>query len=127
MTQDPLNQETADATLGDVDLLAVAVRRTAGPTGVAAAVRSFPRSGIARRRVLDHIHRCGEHGAIDEEIQVALRMGHNTQTPRRRELVLGGWIVDSGRTRLTDSTGSPSIVWVLTPSATRRLRDEVAA
>ena len=43
-------------------------------------------SAMLRRRVLHHIIECGNRGATDEEIQIALDMAPNTQRPRRVEL-----------------------------------------
>lgn len=76
-----------------------------------AAVAAYPNTGTARRRVLDFIAHSA--GATDEQIQEGLRMNPSTQRPRRVELVEGGWIEDSGRTRRTRS-GTAAAVWVLT-------------
>lgn len=90
------------------------LRREPHDTEVAAARFVLPRSGTQRRLVYDHIVQAGEHGATDEEIQQALGLHHNSQTPRRLELVQAGLIEDSGRRRTGHST-VPSIVWVATP------------
>lgn len=76
-----------------------------------AAVAAYPNTGTARRRVLDFIALHG--GATDEEMQDGLNMNPSTQRPRRVELVEGGWVEDSGRTRKTGS-GSAACVWALT-------------
>ncbi len=119
-----LNPETPndDPTLFDPGLVPanrcyVQVSRYAPGTSRDAAITAFPRSGTQRMKVLDLVGLRADYGATDEELQVDLGMGHNSQTPRRRELVLGGWIEDSGRTRATASTGAQATVWVLSEQA----------
>lgn len=68
-------------------------------TSRAAARGITPRTGTQRRRVLDHIARCGTEGATDAELQEALGLNGNSERPRRIELVEAGLIVDSGRRR----------------------------
>jgi hypothetical protein len=80
-----------------------------------AAIRVYPNSGTARRRVLDHIAAAGDAGATDEEISLALSMRLYTAAPRRNELLNDGWIRDSGRTRQT-TTGTRAVVWIMTAS-----------
>jgi hypothetical protein len=76
-------------------------------TSAAAAISVMPRTGTQRRKVLDHIGRCGYDGATDAELQAALDLSGNSQRPRRVELVEAGLIIDSGRRR------AGHIVWVL--------------
>lgn len=78
-----------------------------------AAISVYPRTGTARRRVLDHIARSGPHGATDEEVSLTLGMRLYTAAPRRNELLRYGWVEDSGRQRKT-TTGTRATVWVLT-------------
>jgi hypothetical protein len=78
-----------------------------------AAIEVYPRSGTARRRVLDYIAASGDRGATDEEISLALRMRLYTAAPRRNELLRDGWVEDSDRRRRT-TTGARAAVWVLT-------------
>ena len=52
-----------------------------------------------------------DEGATDDELERLLRMRHQTASARRRELVLLGKVVDSGRTRKTRS-GCKATVWV---------------
>lgn len=85
-------------------------RADAPDTSIIAAADVLPRTGTQRRRVYDFIRRQAEHGATDEEIQEALRMGGNTERPRRVELVRDGLVVDSERRRTHG--GRPAIVWV---------------
>lgn len=80
------------------------------------ALIAYPRTGTARRGVLEYLVSRGEFGATDEEIQDALAMNPSTERPRRVELVEGGWVHDGGARRLT-SSGSPAVVWELTRKA----------
>jgi hypothetical protein len=45
----------------------------------------------------------GHHGATCDEIEVALKLRHQTASARLRELVLGGHIYDIGKRRPTRS------------------------
>ncbi len=69
-----------------------------------------------RERVLRYIdfytHGSGSIGATDDELEVALTLRHQTASARRRELVLLGKVVDSGRRRKTRS-GCLATVWVV--------------
>jgi hypothetical protein len=70
-----------------------------------------PRAVKLREQVRCFLLSCGPAGATDEEMQICLEMNPNTQRPRRRELVLGGAVIDSGKTRNTKS-GRKAVVWV---------------
>ena len=75
-----------------------------------AAAREIKRAiGSLHKRILDHLK---EHPSTDEEMQSALDIGANTQRPRRRELQLMGYILDSGEVRPT-SAGRSAVVWKL--------------
>jgi len=76
-----------------------------------AAERIKPSVHSLRAQVLIYLERRGPDGATDIEMQQALAMDGNTQRPRRIELVADGSVVDSGRTRRTDS-GRQATVWV---------------
>lgn len=64
-----------------------------------------------RQRVYDAIAAAGHYGRTDEELQTALSLDGNTQRPRRRELVLAGVVVNSGKGR-TSAKGQRCAVWV---------------
>lgn len=81
------------------------------PTSNEAAERIEPSAGTLRAQVLDYVRRCKHHGAIDEEIQLALEMNPSTQRPRRQELEKMGLIVRTTRTRMTKS-GRSAVVFV---------------
>lgn len=80
-------------------------------TSKTAADRAAPTAGTIRAQVYDYIRTCGSGGRTDNEIELGLKMLRQTVCARRRELVLSGHIVDSGRRRKTQ-TGRPSVVWI---------------
>lgn len=86
-----------------------------------AAILVYPRTGIARERVLALILGSGELGVTDEEGMSSLRMAQNTYRPRRNELMNDGWIRDDGVRRPTLS-GAAATAWVATPEARRMVR-----
>lgn len=67
-------------------------------------------AGAMRLRVLLFVRSRGHRGATDEEIQEAVGIRVQSETPRRGELVKLGALVDSGRKRRT-SSGRPAVVW----------------
>ena len=70
-----------------------------------------------RSRVFAWFLERGTLGGTDEECQLALKMKTQSQTPRRRELVLSGLLRDSGRCRPTTS-GRAATVWCTVTGAT---------
>lgn len=61
--------------------------------------------------VLEYLKSRGSEGAIDQEIQDALRMSGDSERPARGSLVKLGKVIDSGRWRCTRKN-RPAIVWV---------------
>ena len=92
-------------------------------TSEAAADAIAPIATSLRARVFGRLGEMGEYGCTDDELQVHLDLGSQTQTARRRELVLEGRVVDSCRKRRTRS-GRNAIVWVVcevvSPSAEKK-------
>ena len=87
------------------------------PTSKAAAEAIKPRIGPMHEKILRVLRMMDEwNGATDEQMQNALKMPANTQRPRRRELQLWGYIIDSGTTRPTQS-GRQAVVWKLAEKA----------
>jgi len=80
-------------------------------TSQAAASKARPRAHTQRELVYRHLVQCGERGATDEEMQIALEMNPSTQRPRRVELVREGAVRLSGLTRCTTS-GREAGVWL---------------
>lgn len=87
-----------------------------------AAWANYPASGSQRLRVLEEIAWAHDDGCTDYELEQTLDSKRPSPGNRRGELVVGGWVVDSGRRRPTD-TGNEAIVWVLT-AAGRKAFDE---
>ncbi len=93
------------------DFPAVKVRHDAPQTSVQAALTHLPKSGTARRKVLDYIVSRGTYGATDDEIAKGLDMNPSTVRPRRLELQEVGLIVENGLTRKT-RWGNDAKIWV---------------
>lgn len=81
-------------------------------TSCAAAASVAPKAGTKRAIVLDFLKARGDDGATNECMQWNLRMGSNTQRPRRVELVTAGLVVDSGRTGKTQG-GHNAVIWMV--------------
>lgn len=80
-------------------------------TSIAAAESIRTSVGPLHVRILTYLREVAHFGgSTDEEMQINLDMGANTQRPRRRELELMGKIEDSGNTRPTKS-GREAVVW----------------
>jgi len=99
-------------TIDDIEQPHTIVRAHAHKTEADAAQKALGASGSQRRRVYDYIVYMGIYGATDEELQEALSLRVQSETPRRNELERAGFITNSGRTRPT-SSGSQAIVWIL--------------
>lgn len=97
------------------------MHRGAMDTEQKAAFAVFPRSGSQRLRVLFAIAYSGD-GLNDGEIEHETGIARPSVNPRRRELVYGGWVEDSGRRRPTGA-GGEGAVWVLTEKAIVSLRE----
>ena len=76
-------------------------------TSRAAAESIESLTGEMHRQVYDQIN---DHPSTDDELEVALKLRHQTVTARRRELVLRGLVRDSGKRRVTRS-GRKATVW----------------
>ena len=89
------------------------------PTSRAAATTIEPNAAeTLRKRILEFLRLCGQDGATDEEIQLALDMAGNTERPRRGELANAGLIFrvfhnGSYSTRAT-SSGRKAVLWFAT-------------
>lgn len=79
-------------------------------TSKAAAEDAKASAAVLRARVFKYIQGMGAQGATDQEIQFALDMAGNTERPRRGELVMAGWVRDSGNARKTQA-GKSAVVW----------------
>lgn len=94
-----------------IDRNVVAVGGNHPDTSHLMAVQVLPKSGTKRRDVWDTIHRQGDHGATDDEVEKMLEGLHQTVSATRNSLMHDGWVFDSGQRRPTRS-GRAAIVWV---------------
>lgn len=93
----------------------VALANNSTDTQQAAGFLALPDSGTLRRAVYDVI--AGDnYGRTDDELELFLGRSHQSVSARRRELVLGNFIVDSGERRRT-RRGTTAIVWRLRADA----------
>lgn len=117
----------------NVQVLADPSQQQLGPfardseTSRQAAIANYPKQGTQRWRVLDYIGRRPDagrkFGATRNEMAYALDLVESTIRPRVVELIAGGWIEESEKTRQTD-TGSAAAVLVMTPKGRERWRQE---
>ncbi len=106
-----------DRTLSDLPLFGAPQRpRVEAPpfihgseTSRQAAVAIRPAAGTLRARVLAAIEAASD-GLTDEEGCEATGMNPSTWRPRRGELLVGGFIRDTGRTRKSAS-GREATIW----------------
>lgn len=102
-------------------------QRAARRTSQAAAAAVEPRTGFQRHRVLAAIAAVARDprmvGMTDVELAAATGIRPNSLRPRRGELVDGGWLEDSGRTR--PHHGRDHTVWVLSRKAVTLLAGPV--
>jgi len=86
-----------------------------------AAMFVRPRTGTQREAVLNELIKAHPRGLTDDEIGELLPLYVNTGAKRRNDLKNQGWVEDSGERRSTQ-TGSPAVVWRLSPEALDHLR-----
>lgn len=75
-----------------------------------AALANYPRSGNQRRVILDRLLICGGYGATREEITRATGIVPDAVRPRLIELVKGGWVRVTDRTRPTRRDNDAEVV-----------------
>jgi hypothetical protein len=103
-----------------------AVRRDAGVTSRKAASAVAPRTGTQRHRVLEHVAWAtnfdGLNGTTRDELSSALAMTMNSVLPRTKELLDGGWVEETDRTRKTRN-GHDAAVLVVTDKGRKALAE----
>lgn len=82
----------------------------AGATEIAAAEAVTPRTGVQREAVYEAIRSAGYHGRTGWELAYELDMLRTSVSRALTQLKDNGWIVDSGRTRVSPY-GSANIVF----------------
>lgn len=80
-------------------------------TSKKAALAIEPRSGTQRWQILMTLRFAWQEGLTREEIADRLDMGDNSVRPRVRELIEGGHIVETDRTRKTEG-GQDAVVLI---------------
>ena len=85
-------------------------------TSKAAADRMIPHSGSIKRRVYQFLTERGNRGATDDEIEVQLRLKHQTASAGRRSLELAGAVEKTDSKRPT-RTGRLGYVYTAVPGA----------
>ena len=95
----------------DLDKPPEPLPHSGSPTSKAAADSMKPLAGQQRERVRQFFVECGQHGATQQEAELALDIPGNSIRPRCKELEEAGEIQNSGNTRKTTS-GRAAAVWV---------------
>ena len=85
----------------------------ASKTSREAAERIRPLTSVDRQKVYEALFQSGERGLTDAEIRQMTGLASDTARPRRCELVTGGFVRDSKRTRPSPS-GNAMKVWICT-------------
>jgi Fic family protein len=80
-------------------------------TSKAAAISFEDVQGSFQDQALIHIAGTGPRGLTSDELERMTGWRHQTASARIRELVLKGFVVDSGRRRQT-SSGHKAAIWV---------------
>lgn len=88
------------------------VHKKAHPTEVMAAQMVLPRSGTQRAKVLAAFKEAHPEPLTDDDIVQKVGIVIQSANPRRRELVSGGWLADSGVKKL-NARGQQCIAWKL--------------
>jgi len=91
----------------------VLIAHNANTNSQKAAEKILPKSGSIRRRIYDTI--ASFSGLADFELEEILKGKHQSISAGRRSLVLDGFIVDSGYTRVNESANECT-VWKIASS-----------
>ena len=89
----------------------VRLGRRSPKTSQNAAQRVLPRTGTKRKVVYDLIYAQGSNGLCDHEIEQLTGWLHQSASSIRNGLMNDGWIMDSGKRRVTPQ-GNKAIVWI---------------
>jgi hypothetical protein len=89
-----------------------------------AALDNYPRSGSQRLMVLEKVMATGLRGLTRDDISVITELPPNVATPRVKELVEGGWLDETDRTRKTRS-GSEATVLIASQKALQERSGDV--
>lgn len=89
-----------------------------------AALQNYPRSGTQRNTILRLAAEMRDYGITRDRVVERLGMKESSVHPRVLELLEGGWLEETDRTRPT-RTGADAIVMVATPKGRAGVREEV--
>jgi hypothetical protein len=89
----------------------VMISKKAQSTSRKSAEKVLPHTGSIRRLVYDTVKSNNDYGYTDYELETVLKGSHQTISASRRSLVLDGFLVDSGKTRINQN-GNDCIVWI---------------
>lgn len=99
--------------LSQVDDMQLGPFQAHSDTSRKAALDNYPRQGSQRWRVLEALELRRERGGTRDELAEELSLPPNSVRPRLVELMQGGWVTGTDRTRPT-ATGSEAEVLVVT-------------
>jgi hypothetical protein len=85
-------------------------------TSRAAALQTYPNTGNDKHRILDFVRWQGGTGATRDQIEMVLGLSGSTVRPRVIELIEGGWLEETERTRKT-RLGGQAFVLICTDAA----------
>jgi hypothetical protein len=94
-------------------------------TSRGAAGLAVPVQGSARHQIigaLAHVARMSEPGYTDAQMEHLLRRSHQTVSSARNWLVEAGWVIDSGKRRMTPSHRA-AVVWKLSDAGWHKLKE----
>ena len=113
-----LNSDEGAPTLSDLKLLIPGGYRHSDPyTARDAALANLPLKGSQREELLHlHVSNHPSGGMSNSELQTLTPMLNDSLTTRVSELVSGGWLEDSGVTRI-NSNSIACVVWRLSQKA----------
>lgn len=94
--------------------MAPPVGRNHPQTAYAAAAAMGPEFATRKGQVLAVIQHAGDHGATDDEIEVALKCTHQGASAARNTLMNEGKVMASARRRSTRH-GRKATVWIVVP------------
>jgi hypothetical protein len=123
--QDSLFDDSRDRLLTDPAQPRLGPFQHHSMTSRQAAIVNYPRNGTQRQRIIKAVASAPD-GLTREQLAEMLGIVLNAVLPRVVELRAGGWIEESGRTRLTKQ-GARATVLVLTERARTELAHDTEA
>lgn len=114
-----------DPVLSDLDEKVLGPFARDSETSRQASIKAYPKQGTQRWRIVEYLNRRPKvgkgSGATRNELAYVLDLTENSIRPRVKELLEGGWIIATDRTRQTDMACDAEVL-VLTEKALEELR-----